>query len=239
MRVRFFAIIIKADRKSGCFSVSVFPASLFFFEEILFNLDLCEGGSFWTVIFNSNIQWAKFFLSISCFISLCPFVASLKARLNGESWVFFKSRENKRPHCGFHYTRIQSFRMILWWNSEKIHYSSLSIDLVTVKRRRSAERTHVDAIPAWMNLWKEEQGPTSPSQWNIIIMSIFSGYTERRVQWATVQGRVMRLANNYFPCCVWFVACKTFSSGTLISSFACKTFIVDGVFQNSTFMSFN
>ena len=40
-------------------------------------LDLCEEGSFSTAIFNSDIQLR--FVSFSCFISVCPFCALLKA----------------------------------------------------------------------------------------------------------------------------------------------------------------
>ena len=40
-------------------------------------LEIYEGGSFSTAIFNSDIQLS--FFSFSCFISVCPFVALLKA----------------------------------------------------------------------------------------------------------------------------------------------------------------
>ena len=40
-------------------------------------LDLCEGGNLSTAIFNSDFQLNV--NSISCFISVCPFVAFLKA----------------------------------------------------------------------------------------------------------------------------------------------------------------
>ena len=41
--------------------------------------DLCEGGSFSTAMFSSDIQLSVY--SFSCFISVCPFVALLKATL--------------------------------------------------------------------------------------------------------------------------------------------------------------
>ena len=40
-------------------------------------LDLCEGRSFSTAIFNTGIQLRV--VSFSCFISVCPFIALLKA----------------------------------------------------------------------------------------------------------------------------------------------------------------
>ena len=45
---------------------------------VISKLDLCEGGSFSTAIFNSDIH-VKIVSSCSCFISVCRFVALLKA----------------------------------------------------------------------------------------------------------------------------------------------------------------
>ena len=43
------------------------------------NAIFAREGSFSTAIFNSDIQLSFFSLSFSCFISVCPFVALLKA----------------------------------------------------------------------------------------------------------------------------------------------------------------
>ena len=47
---------------------------------IISKLDLCEGGSFSSAIFNSDSQLSCF--SFLCFISLCPFVALLNYKGN-------------------------------------------------------------------------------------------------------------------------------------------------------------
>ena len=44
---------------------------------LISKLNLCKGGSFSSAIFHSGIQLHLF--PISCFISVCPFVALLKA----------------------------------------------------------------------------------------------------------------------------------------------------------------
>ena len=46
-------------------------------NNLISKLDLCEGGSFSPMIFKSDIELSVY--HISCFISVCPFVALLKA----------------------------------------------------------------------------------------------------------------------------------------------------------------
>ena len=50
-------------------------------------LDLCEGGSFSTAIFNSDIQLSVY--SFLCFVSVCPLVALLKATYAENSHTVF------------------------------------------------------------------------------------------------------------------------------------------------------
>ena len=52
-------------------------------EDIPSKFDLCEGGSFSTSIFKSDIQLSVY--SFSSFISVCPFAALLKATY-AETW---------------------------------------------------------------------------------------------------------------------------------------------------------
>ena len=52
--------------------------------------DLCEGGSISSAIFNGDIQ--LFFFVILCFISVCPFVALLKAMHAEHSHIVLSSR---------------------------------------------------------------------------------------------------------------------------------------------------
>ena len=47
-------------------------------EKLFSKFDLSEGGSFSILLFNSDIQLTVF--SCSCFMSVCPFVALLKAK---------------------------------------------------------------------------------------------------------------------------------------------------------------
>ena len=46
---------------------------------LIYKRDLFEGVSFSTAIFNSGIQLFSLFYPLSCFITVCPFVALLKA----------------------------------------------------------------------------------------------------------------------------------------------------------------
>ena len=61
--------------------ISVFDfwnaSSHLYFWFVFSKLDLCDAGSFSTPTFNSDIQQSVY--SFSCFISVCPFVALLKA----------------------------------------------------------------------------------------------------------------------------------------------------------------
>ena len=56
-------------------------------------LNLCEGGSCSTVIFNSNIQLSYF--SFSCFISVCPFVTLVKAMYAENSHIVLSSFDRR------------------------------------------------------------------------------------------------------------------------------------------------
>ena len=55
-----------------------------------YKLDLCEGGKFSTAVGNSDIQLSVY--SFSCFISVCPFVAFLKATYAEHSHIVLSCR---------------------------------------------------------------------------------------------------------------------------------------------------
>ena len=61
-----------------------------FNKAIISKLDLCEGGTFSTAIFYSDIHLSVYFFS--CFISACPFVDLLKETYVGNSHIVLSSR---------------------------------------------------------------------------------------------------------------------------------------------------
>ena len=106
--------------------------------------NLCEGRSLSTTVFNSDIQ-LSFFFSFSWFISVCPFVALLKATYAENSHIVLSSRyyKNKNKIKKRSFLTSCLFRSVFMWKK------CMPVRLSLIKGK-SYEIVHI-GISKWQN----------------------------------------------------------------------------------------